>query len=211
MKNRAVEVLQASYNVAVFVFVGLLVVCGVFGILALPVQVAARHVQGPTPTALALLVMVVIGVVALVSGWDAFAYIYGLRRPMIVPGPRGDRWRLVSRVAGSPSEIISTCFISYGSVLYLFVVLYLWLSYSDTASFCKAPLSITDAIYFTLSTAATVGYGDICACSSVARAMVSVQIIVCFVAAVFMFSVAAGLAVRPAIDRERSDRDNVDE
>lgn len=60
--------------------------------------------------------------------------------------------------------------------LCLFGLLYLSLSLTDRSSFSE-PLTRTDALYFTTSTFATVGFGDITPVSQLARAVVSVQMI----------------------------------
>lgn len=60
--------------------------------------------------------------------------------------------------------------------LCLFALLYLSLSITDNSSFSEH-LSRTDALYFTTSTFATVGFGDITPVSQLARALVSVQMI----------------------------------
>jgi len=60
--------------------------------------------------------------------------------------------------------------------LCLFALLYVSLSLTDVSSFSE-PLNRTDALYFTTSTFATVGFGDITPVSQLARAVVSVQMI----------------------------------
>ena len=60
--------------------------------------------------------------------------------------------------------------------LCLFALLYTSLSITDPSSFSE-PLSRTDALYFTTSTFATVGFGDITPVSQLARSVVSVQMI----------------------------------
>lgn len=60
--------------------------------------------------------------------------------------------------------------------LCLFALLYTSMSTTDRYSFSH-PLSKIDALYFTTSTFATVGFGDITPVSQLARAVVSVQMI----------------------------------
>jgi hypothetical protein len=60
--------------------------------------------------------------------------------------------------------------------LCLFSLLYMSLSLTDPSSFSH-PLTKTDALYFTTSTFATVGFGDITPVSQLARSVVSVQMI----------------------------------
>ena len=58
----------------------------------------------------------------------------------------------------------------------LFALFYLSMSTTDAASFTE-PLTRLDALYFTVTTFATVGFGDITAVSELARAVVTVQMI----------------------------------
>lgn len=58
----------------------------------------------------------------------------------------------------------------------LFALLYVSLSTSDPSSFSE-PLNRIDALYFTSSTFSTVGFGDIVASSTLARGLVSLQMI----------------------------------
>ena len=60
--------------------------------------------------------------------------------------------------------------------LCLFALLYSSMSLTDPSSFSE-PLSKTDALYFTTSTFATVGFGDITPVTQLARAVVSAQMI----------------------------------
>ena len=60
--------------------------------------------------------------------------------------------------------------------LCLFALLYTSMSLTYPSSFSE-PLSKTDALYFTISTFATVGFGDITPVSQLARAVVSVQMV----------------------------------
>ncbi|PPB50594.1 two pore domain potassium channel family protein [Arthrobacter pityocampae] len=62
-------------------------------------------------------------------------------------------------------------------LLCLFALLYLSISVSDPASFSE-PLSRMDALYFTTSTFATVGFGDITPRTGLTRALLSVQMLV---------------------------------
>ena len=59
----------------------------------------------------------------------------------------------------------------------------------------SARLTLFDAIYFSLTTAATVGYGDIVPSSTLARIFVMAEILTTFAYVVFIFSVL-GSSVR---------------
>ncbi|MFB0838642.1 potassium channel family protein [Arthrobacter sp. E44] len=79
--------------------------------------------------------------------------------------------------------------------LCLFALLYVSLSVTDNSSFNEA-LSRTDALYFTTSTFATVGFGDITPVSELARALVSVQMIADLGALLVIVKVAFFTAAR---------------
>jgi hypothetical protein len=61
--------------------------------------------------------------------------------------------------------------------LYLFAAVYYTMSRADPATFNLSGLTRTDTLYFTITTFATVGYGDIVATSQSARVLVMVQMI----------------------------------
>jgi voltage-gated potassium channel len=61
--------------------------------------------------------------------------------------------------------------------LILFAAAYFLVSQADSANFSQSPLTRTDTLYFTVTTFATVGFGDIAATSQLARALVTVQMI----------------------------------
>ena len=58
----------------------------------------------------------------------------------------------------------------------LFALFYLSMSTTEAASFSE-PLTRVDALYFTVTTFATVGFGDISATSQLARGVVTIQMI----------------------------------
>lgn len=61
--------------------------------------------------------------------------------------------------------------------LILFAAAYFLVSQTDPANFSQANLTRTDTLYFTVTTFATVGFGDITATSQCARVLVTVQMI----------------------------------
>ena len=61
--------------------------------------------------------------------------------------------------------------------LVLFAATYFLLSQTDPTNFSEAPLTRTDTFYFTVTTFATVGFGDITATSQFARVLVTLQMI----------------------------------
>ncbi|WP_043445915.1 potassium channel family protein [Arthrobacter sp. L77] len=80
-------------------------------------------------------------------------------------------------------------------LLCLFALLYLSISTSDPASFSE-PLSRIDSLYFTTSTFATVGFGDITPQSDLARALLSIQMLVDLAALVLIGKVTFFAASR---------------
>jgi hypothetical protein len=85
--------------------------------------------------------------------------------------------------------------------LVLFSSVYLLMSRSDPGSFSE-PLNRLDAAYFTITVFATVGFGDIIAVSSAARAVTTVQmlgdvVLVGVVARLVVGAVRRGLERRP--------------
>ena len=61
--------------------------------------------------------------------------------------------------------------------LLLFAVSYYLLAQDDPASFSTGTLTRTDALYFTVTVFATVGFGDISPTSQIARRLVTAQMI----------------------------------
>jgi voltage-gated potassium channel len=61
--------------------------------------------------------------------------------------------------------------------LFLFAATYSVMSQTDAHNFNVSDLTRTDALYFTVTTFATVGFGDIVATSQTARVLVTIQMI----------------------------------
>ncbi|MET8408438.1 ion channel [Streptomyces sp. NPDC005195] len=93
--------------------------------------------------------------------------------------------------------------------LVLFASAYYLLDRSAPGSFTE-PLSRTDALYFTLTTFSTVGFGDIAARSETGRVMTMLQmagglVLVGFAARVLASAVQAGLRHRGPVGHETGD------
>ena len=84
---------------------------------------------------------------------------------------------------------IGRALLSYGITMILFMIAYYRLATIDHSAFNVGQLSVVSVIYFTVITAATVGYGDICPASSVAKMLVAYQI--CFSGAYTLFVFSA--------------------
>lgn len=96
---------------------------------------------------------------------------------------------------------------SFPIAILVFATTYFLMGQADAASFTQ-PLTRVDALYFTVVTFATVGFGDVTPVSELARLTVTVQIVVDLilvglVVRVFVQSVQQGLARRD--DSESAD------
>jgi hypothetical protein len=126
--------------------------------------------------------------------YSSAAALYGFQKKTIFP--RTMRLLLASteselrpiRIRMGP--IVSTC-VSYLWTVYGFAVAYTFLSHYDHDAFNVPTLGVFDALYFSVVTAATVGYGDIYPHSKTAKALVMAEILFALMYAVFFFSVLA--------------------
>jgi voltage-gated potassium channel len=76
--------------------------------------------------------------------------------------------------------------------IYMFSVIYLLISKTDTHAFTPTIESLGTAAYFSIVTIATVGYGDIQPASGWARLLACAEILIGVAYTVFFFSVIAG-------------------
>jgi len=90
--------------------------------------------------------------------------------------------------------------VSYIITIYGFALTYLFVRNWDEDAFDKKLESLISAIYFSVVTMATVGYGDIVPKTTTARVFVSIEILVGVAYSIFFFSIIASF-VR---DGERS-------
>jgi hypothetical protein len=84
---------------------------------------------------------------------------------------------------------------AYALAIFCFSVLYVYIVRRDEEAFSEV-LKLSNAIYFSIVTMTTTGYGDISPKSGWARFLVSVQILFGFFYNVLFFSIFAGLAGR---------------
>lgn len=126
---------------------------------------------------------------------DAVAAIYGLKRPfLIVHTPK--KWiGLANPTTRSRLDLLLTCLLSYAFTLYGFAVVYALIT-RDAGAFSTKRMDLVTSMYFSVVTAATVGYGDIVPKSPLAKTVVMIEIVSSFLYAVFIFSVVAGLLRR---------------
>ncbi len=78
--------------------------------------------------------------------------------------------------------------------LLLFAAAYFLMSHADSGNFNAATLSRTDALYFTVTVFATVGFGDIVPTSQVARLVVTAQMVLNLVVLGLVVRVIVGAA-----------------
>jgi hypothetical protein len=126
---------------------------------------------------------------------DAVAAIYGLRRPFLFVHTPKTWVGLGNPTVQTRLDLLLTCLFSYGFTLYGFAVVYALIS-RDAGAFSAERLDLVTALYFSVVTGATVGYGDIVPQSPLAKAVVMMEIASSFLYAVFIFSVVAGLLRR---------------
>ncbi|QFU88938.1 potassium channel family protein [Amycolatopsis sp. YIM 10] len=105
------------------------------------------------------------------SGWHAVGLIAGLCLVIAVVAWQA---RLISHAKHPALQGIQALALSAPLFLLLFANLYHLLSYNLPPSFTE-PLTRTDALYFTVTVFATVGFGDIAPVSQTARVLVTVQ------------------------------------
>lgn len=122
-------------------------------------------------------------VMALMLMLDSAAYTYGFKRPFYSPYKR--RLHLQEGTIETPLGFVLSSLVSYGLTLYGFCVLFVLLSKLDGQSFSQE-LDFLSSVYFTIVTAATVGYGDIVPVSKTARCFVTAEIIISFLYVIFM-------------------------
>jgi hypothetical protein len=130
---------------------------------------------------------------------DAFSYMYGVRRPWISSLGLGIRFG-ESRVR-SPSGALSAALASFALTLYGYGVIYVYVSHLSAHAFHPGPLGVVDAAYFTVITAATVGFGDIYPSSTTAKLLVLSEVVCSFLYVIVVISTAASAAARPRASR----------
>jgi hypothetical protein len=96
-----------------------------------------------------------------------------------------------------PAETFLYIVASLVGFVVIFAVFYFHLSHYDPASFNTGkPLSVMSAIYFTVVTFATVGYGDFFPATDLARGIVTVEIILGMLYPVMVFTVVVAWTIQ---------------
>lgn len=140
---------------------------------------------------LAVLAFAALWLVVAEYGYVAAAELYGWRtRSLLMP--------LLTRAGRPASDVpaatrastVAAAVTSYLLSVYGFSVAFFFVSLGTPAAFTQR-LGLSDALYFSVVTAATVGYGDIAPVAGIARVLVIVEILMSFGYAVFIFSALA--------------------
>ena len=92
----------------------------------------------------------------------------------------------------------------YLGIILAFGVIYMLLDVYFPKQMFKERFSDIDGIYFSITTMATVGFGDITPIHIVSRAIVSVQILLGVIYGITIFAVVSALISNRAIDTLRS-------
>jgi len=183
---------KVAFGLVIAVLVGLFVVFP----LSLPALVAS-NIKSTKPGLIifSAFIYLVIWFAVLFMLVDSAAYIYDFKRPFIAARPSRRWFSLGESTVRTKSGFIGTSLLSYALTLHAFAVAYTLVSNRDKYAFnVQRPLSFPQAVYFSVSTAATVGYGDISPLSPTARCIATVEIVMSFLYLVLIFSTISGLA-----------------
>ncbi|MGC2745262.1 MAG: potassium channel family protein [Candidatus Angelobacter sp.] len=173
------------YTGHTFVFVGASVIALISWLLpALVVnQTIAPNV---IVVILAFFAFILIWYNAAYSGIRAVARLYGYRVKslLLVETEQEERGQLPGRTLGS-------IIISFSNTVYGFALTYGFMSLWRPESFNVNKLGVFGGLYFSLTTIATVGFGDILPITRLARSIVMCEILSGMLYAVFIFAIVA--------------------
>jgi hypothetical protein len=96
---------------------------------------------------------------------------------MILMGVTGWQVLAITRAAHPGVRAVEALAVTVPLFLLLFAASYFLLAQDDPANFDPSSLNRLDTLYFTVTTFATVGFGDITATSTYARVVVTVQML----------------------------------
>jgi len=173
----------------------ILTLAGCFYLFVLPALVADNHIPA-TPGAIAFAAFLYLQFWMLIAEFTyvSAAALYGFRRRTLFTFfERFHRKRFPHMKVRQPSlrATVILCTLSYFWTIYGFAIAYAFVSHSNALAFTGGQLNLFTASYFSLVTAATVGYGDIAPVSVLARSLVMLEITLSFMYAAFLFSVLA--------------------
>jgi voltage-gated potassium channel len=166
------------------------------GLLALPFSLALKGTALP-------LDQLVVAVGLYMLGWmtmfvlttDALSFIYDFQRPFLSVVPGVWMSRNDSRVR-TPAGALITALVLFAMTTYAYAVIYVYVSRVWPDAFHPGQLDVVGAIYFTIITSATVGFGDIYPVSALARLIVASQVVLSFLFVILILSTASSLALR---------------
>lgn len=130
------------------------------------------------------------------QAYDAASIVYRFPRhvwPRIIERLYGYDQNNESYAAEVPPPfVIMPMMISYCAFNYAFAVVYVFISSIDASSFSTdRQLTVVEAVYFSVMTSATVGYGDIAPNSDIARMAVVIQVGISLLYVTTLFSAFA--------------------
>jgi voltage-gated potassium channel len=184
------------------VVVAVLTPAALFYLFGVPALLASGTGE-PTPTNLAFagFMFLQFWVLTAEFAFASVASLYGFRRKSLFGFMHYGRIFFPDRgIPQTDLGAVLPCLLSYFFTVYGFGVAYTFISAIDKTAFSCGTLSLFDATYFSLITAATIGYGDIAPVSRISRGVVMAEVVTTFAYAVFLLSVLAGAA------RDRSQR-----
>jgi voltage-gated potassium channel len=178
----------------------IMLIASAFYLFVVPALVATDVVKwGPGGFCFAVFLFAQLWVLVAEVAYTSAAEAYGFRRTSLFPCLRPT----IERVARPPTSMAPSIagLISYLVMIYGFGVLYTFVSATQAHSFNCGRLSLFDAVYFSLMTAATVGFGDIYPTSILSRSLVMAEVLVNILYLLFVLSV-----VGAALQSRRSPR-----
>jgi len=203
-------ILNPSGRRAVTAVIVFLAIAAFLYLIVYPALVATGIIELDTTTfAIGVLLTMLFWLVIANGAYSAAADIYHFRRKNLLPDVlmRPSQLlveRYAHRKADRPHAPVIIGLLSYFLVIYQYAISYTFLSRLDPHAFNIGQLTLFDAIYFSLTTAATVGFGDIVPTSRSARVFVMAEILLTFSYVVFIFSVlgTAARAAKAAADKD---------
>ena len=140
-----------------------------------------------------------VALAALEAAGSFYGFIPRLPKPFTILSKSEHAAKHLHPVGG-----IMMMFVSYLAFIYAFGVLFAYLSSINHAAF-STKLGGIDAVYFSVVTAATVGYGDVTPDSAFAKALVSAEILISLLYVVLLFSAAATALQRKSVPPAHGD------
>lgn len=126
------------------------------------------------------------------------ARIYGFRKEYLFLGTiyavmdrSADISKTALRTTESLAYVIFIAFIAWALAIYGFALAYTFTQTLQPDSFTQSGLSLFDFLYFSVVTAATVGYGDIAPKSTIAKLIVMAEISFSYLYTVFILAILA--------------------